>query len=125
MLLRLVSGRPISKATCAFLSWACQRLWEAGKRVLVLIWDNASWHVSQTVQAWVKEHNRGVKSAGAGLRLLLCALPKRSPWLNRIEGKWTQGKRALVEPQRVLSPEELSRRICCHYGCEHLEPLQQ
>lgn len=125
MLLRFVSGRPVSQVTCDFLSWACERLEEQGKRVLVLIWDNASWHISRAVKQWVRKHNRQVKKSGVGLRLLLCPLPSKSPWLNRIEPKWLQGKRATAEPERVLSPEELAQRICRYYGCQHLEPLQQ
>jgi transposase len=125
MLLRFVAGRPLSAVTIAFLSWACERLWEQGKRVLVLVWDNASWHLSREVRAWVKRHNRQVKTTGSGVRLLVCPLPSRSPWLNRIEPKWVQGKRALVEPQRVLSLEELAQRLCRYYGCQQLEPLSQ
>lgn len=125
MLLRFVAGRPISAVTGAFLAWTCERLWEQGKRVLVLVWDNASWHVSRDVKRWIKTHNRQAKTTRSGVRLLVCALPSRSPWLNRIEPKWVQGKRAVVEPQRVLSLEELAQRLCRYYGCEQWEPLSQ
>lgn len=125
MWLRFVDGRPYSHVTCDFLAWACERLWGQGKRVMVLVWDNASWHVSREVRAWVKQHNRQVKTTGMGVRLLVCPLPSRSPWLNRIEPKWVQGKRAIVEPQRVLSLEELAQRLCRYYGCEQLQPLSQ
>ncbi len=43
----------------------------------------------------------------------------------RVQPKWAQGKRALVEPERVLSLEELAQRLCRYYGCERLEPLAQ
>ena len=102
MLVRSVSGRPLRQATCEFLFCVCKRLWEQGERVLLLVWDNASWHISQKVKGWVKEHNRQVKKMGVGLRLLVCPLPKRSPWLNRIEGKWVQGKRAGRAGARAL-----------------------
>ena len=124
MLLRFVAGRPLSCLSCRFLSWICQRLAARGKKVLVLIWDNASWHISREVRQWLQEHRRKVRSEG-GLRLLVCRLPKKSPWLNRIEPKWAHGKRAVVEPERVLSPSELEQRLCAYYGCEHLEHLQQ
>ena len=123
MLLRFVAGRPLSAVTCDFLAWTCERLCRQGKRVLVLVWDNASWHVSQHVHRWIKRHNRQVKTSGSGVRLLVCPLPSRSPWLNPIEPKWVQGKRAVVEPQRVLSLEELAQRLCGYYGCEQGEPL--
>jgi hypothetical protein len=125
MLVRFVAGRPLSTVTCDFLAWTCERLGEQGKRALVLVWDNASWHVSREVKRWIKTHNRQVKSRGVGVRLLVCPLPSRSPWLNRIEPKWVQGKRAIVEPQRVLSPDELAQRLCRYYGCEQWEPLSQ
>src|SRR5438876_4469098 len=49
MLLRFVDGRPVSHVSTAYLEWVCERLAEEGKRVLVLIWDNASWHISREV----------------------------------------------------------------------------
>ena len=125
MWLRFMDGRPVGGLTCAFLAWTCERLWEQDKRVLVLVWDNASWHLSREVRAWGQQHNRQVKTTGLGVRLLVCSLPSRSPWLNRIEPKWVQGTRAIVEPHRVLSLEELAQRLCRYYGCEHLEPLAQ
>jgi hypothetical protein len=43
---RFVDGRPVSSITTRFLSWCAEKLEEVGKKVLLLIWDNASWHVS-------------------------------------------------------------------------------
>ena len=43
--LRFVDGRPVSAITTRFLSWCSEKLEAAGKKVLVLVWDNASWHV--------------------------------------------------------------------------------
>jgi hypothetical protein len=54
MMLRFVQGRPVSQVTEDFLAWACQRLGAEGKTALLLIWDNAAWHVSKRVRAWVK-----------------------------------------------------------------------
>ena len=45
--LRFVDGRPISSITTQFLEWSLEKLEEIGKKVVVLIWDNASWHVSR------------------------------------------------------------------------------
>jgi transposase len=123
MLLRFVEGRPVSAVTRAFLAWAAGRLGAEGVRVLVLIWDNAPWHVSREVRAWIKGHNRWIKAAGTGCRLLVCRLPSRSPWLNPIEPKWAHAKRAVAEPARKLSGAELKRRLCDHYRCENMQPL--
>ena len=124
MLLRFVDGRPVSAVTRAFLAWAAERLAADGVRVLALIWDNASWHISREVRAWIKAHNRRVKAAG-GCRLLVCRLPSKSPWLNPIEPKWVHGKRAVVEPERKLTGAELKQRLCDHYRCPLLQPLAQ
>ena len=79
MLLRFVAGRPVSAMTCAFLAWATERLAAEGIRVLALIWDNAPWHVSREVRIWIRDHNRQVKAAGAGCRLLVCRVAEQKP----------------------------------------------
>jgi DDE superfamily endonuclease len=124
MLLRFVEGRPVSQVTCDYLAWVTQKLAAEGKKALLLVWDNASWHISKIVQGWLQAHNRHVKRVG-GVRIVECALPVKSPWLNRIEPKWVHGKRAIAEPERTLSASELMERICAYYGCEHQEPLAQ
>jgi len=108
----------------AFLSWLLSRLASEGKEALLMIWDNASWHISKEVRAWVRAHNRRVKQEG-GCRLLVCRLPSKSPWLNNIEPKWVHGKRAVVEPERTLLADELKGRLCDYYACELLEPIPQ
>jgi hypothetical protein len=121
--LRFVEGRPVSAATTLFLDWCCERLAAAGKRALLLVWDNASWHLSRQVRTWVREHNRQVKQTGNGVHIVGCALPVKSPWLNPIEPKWVHGKRAVVEPARLLTASELEARICAYYGCEPVAHL--
>lgn len=124
MLLRFVRGRPVSQVTEDFLGWLCQRLAGEGKTALLLIWDNASWHISQRVRAWIKEHNRQVKRAG-GVRLLAGRLPSKSPWLNASEPKWVHGKKAIAEPDRLLSAQEIKDRVFAYYHCDSEEPLEQ
>jgi DDE superfamily endonuclease len=121
--LRFVDGRPVSGITTRFLSWCCQKLQAAGKRVWVLIWDNASWHISHEVRQWIDEHNRAVKSRGEGLRIISCLLPKKSPWLNPIESKWVHGKRRVVEADGLLGTYELAERVCAAFDCSHYEHL--
>ena len=119
--LRFVDGRPVSAITTQFLGWSCQRLQERGKKALLLIWDNASWHKSREVRDWVAAHNRKVKNSGseAGVRIVPCLLPTKSPWLNPIEPKWIHGKRKVVEPERLLGAYELADRVCGAFGCTH------
>jgi hypothetical protein len=124
MMLRFVRGRPVSQVTEDFLAWACGRLAKEGKRALLLVWDNASWHVSGRVRSWIRAHNRRVKAEG-GARIVSCPLPVKAPWLNRIEPKWAHGKRAIVEPERRLTATEVAERVCDYYGSEKLDYLTQ
>ncbi len=117
--LRFVDGRPVSALTAEFLTWCCAKLEAAGKTALLLVWDNASWHISQAVRDWVRAHNRQVKQDGHGVRLLVCQLPIKSPWLNPIEPKWVHSKRRIVEPARLLSATELIERVCAAFDCPH------
>jgi hypothetical protein len=124
MLLRFVDGRPVSQVTTAYLAWVCARLAAEGKKALLLVWDNASWHISKLVRSWIREHNRRAKQEG-GVRIVVCQLPSKSPWLNPIEPRWVHGKRAIVEPERLLSGPEVEARACEYYGCEQVEHLRQ
>jgi DDE superfamily endonuclease len=121
--LRFVDGRPVSSITTQFLSWCCEEFEEMGKKVLLLIWDNASWHLSKEVRRWLGKHNRRVKDSGEGVRIVSCLLPKQSPWLNAIEPKWVHAKRKVVEPDGLLGAYELADRVCGVFGCPHHEHL--
>ncbi len=123
MWLRLVEGRPVSAVTIDFLTWCAAQAVLLGKRAVLLIWDNASWHESQIVRRWLREHNRQVKQTGQGVRLLTCFLPVKSPWLNPIEPKWLHGKRRVAEPDRLLTAAELAARVCATYDCPHYPHL--
>jgi hypothetical protein len=122
MHLRFVDGRPMSDVTCRFLAWLADSFTQKGKRALFLIWDNATWHNSQTVRCWLKAHNRLAKQNGA-CRLIICRLPSKSPWLNPIEPKWLHGKRAILEPVRTLTLTALIQRVCDYYRCERLDSI--
>ncbi len=115
--LRFVAGRPVSARTVEFLAWCCAKLAAAGKEALLLVWDKASWHVSQAVRQWMRAHNRQVKATGRGVRLIACYLPLKCPWLNPIEPKWAHGKRRVVEPARLLTAAELRTRVCAAFDC--------
>ena len=114
--LRFVEGQPVSVATKAFLEWSCEKIEELGKKTLLLIWDNASWHKSQEVEQWLGEHNQQVKKDRQGVRIVSCLLPKKSPWLNPIEPHWVHGKRQIVEPDKLLSPQEVVSRVYGYFG---------
>ncbi len=119
MWLRFVDGRPVSAVTIASLDWCCRKLQADGMEALLLIWDNAPWHVSHLVRDWIRDHNRQVKQQGQGVRIIADYLPVKSPWLNAIEATWVHGKRRVVEADGLLSINELADRDCAAYGCPH------
>jgi hypothetical protein len=114
--LRFVDGRPVSSITTRFLQSCSERL---------LIWDNASWHISKEVRGWITAHNRKVKKSGseAAVRIISCLLPKKSPWLNPMEPRWVHGKRRVMEPDGLLGAHELAERVCSAFDCPHYEHL--
>ena len=85
--------------------------------------------MSKQVKTWLREHNQTVLQKAStdtpGVRIIPCWLPTKSPWLNRIEPKWAHGKRAIVEPARLLTARELRQRVCDYFGCEQAELLTQ
>ncbi len=117
--LRFVDGRPVSGITTQYLAWCCEQLARAHKKALIMIWDNASWHISHEVRDWIRNHNRGVRREGRGVRIVPCLLPVKSPWLNPIEPHWAHGKRDIVEPARLLTAQELVKRVCARFRCTH------
>jgi transposase len=121
--LRFVEERPISAITTRYLAWCCEKLDKLGKKALLMVWDNASWHISKEVRAWLRKHNREVRRTGRGVRIVPCYLPSKSPWRNRIEPHWAHGKRNVVEPAGLLTAQELADRVCAYFGCDHQSHL--
>lgn len=87
------------------------------KKVVVLLWDNASWHKSQRLRQWIRTYNRAAKQTGEP-RLLTWLLPQQSPWLNPIEPRWIHAKQVVCEPDGELSSAELKRRLGIHFDTE-------
>jgi len=129
IMLRFVDGRAVSHVTTAYLEWVCEGLAAEGKSVLVLVWDNARWHTSKEVVDWIRLHNRLMlaqqRAGKAGVRIIPCWLPVKSPWLNPIEPRWMHGKRNIVEPTRTLTSQELADRICTYFDSQHFDHLKQ
>jgi hypothetical protein len=120
---RFVEKRPISALSEAFVHGICPQLLARDKRVVVVIGDNASWHIRKRVRSWIRHHHRLVKLRGRGVRIILCLLPIKSPWLNPIAPKWVHGKRAIVEPAALLTAAQIRQRVCAYYRCEELPLL--
>ena len=112
--LSFTSGQPNSADTLAFLPELLTLARREHKKVVVVIWDNASWHTSKAVRTWIHAHNRQAKRDD-DVRLLTYLLPKQSPWLNPIEPRWIHAKRKVCEPRLPLTPFELKRRVAAHF----------
>jgi len=113
--LRFVDGRPVSGLTTQFLTWSAAQAAARGLTTLVWVWDNASWHLSRTVRAALRAHNRAAHRS-SGVKIIPCWLPTKSPWLNPIEPTWAHGKRRVVEPARLLTAAELEARVYAALG---------
>jgi transposase len=120
---RFVEGRPLADVTIQFLDWLCLSMAKEGKRVLIVIWDDASWHTADAVSSWVREHNQH-SSQGSKVKVVICELPVASPWLNNIEPCYEHAKKVILEPDRKLTVQETVSRVCDHFGCEMLPYLK-
>jgi len=110
-------GQPNSEQMWVFIMGWLAIAKQEGKRVLVVIWDNASWHKSARIWQWIRAYNREAKRLGEP-RLLTHLLPTKSPWLNPIEPHWLHAKRATCEPDGDLPAEELRRRLAAYFQTE-------
>jgi len=119
VLLRFADGRPVGALTTQFLAWCGEQLAARGTTALLLVWDNAAWHISKAARAWLRDHNRRVKTTGVGVRIIACRLPVKSPWLNPIEPKWVHGKRRACSPDRTLTARETAERACAALNCTY------
>jgi len=121
--LRFVDGRPVSGVTARFVDRCCARSAAAGKTALLLVWGNASWHLSGEVRGWIADHNRQVEADGAGGRIVARRLPTQSPWLNPLEPKGVHGNKRVVEPARLPPAAELEDRVYRALGADHADHL--
>lgn len=110
----LAGGQPNSGKTLAMLQALLEEARSKAKKVLVVLWDRATWHKSKQVRRWVGQHNRRAKQQG-DVRLLTCLLPTKSPWLNAMEPIWLHAKRQVVEPDGELTVKVLKERLCAHF----------
>ena len=109
-------GQPNSEKTILMLIALLTVAQTRAKRVLVVIWDRATWHKSKLLKSWVHQHNRQAKRQPDGVRLLLCLLPSKSPWLNPMEPIWLHVKGKVVEPDGELSVKVLKERLCAIFN---------
>lgn len=115
--LYFAAGQPNSEMMWLFIIALLALARQEMKQVVVLLWDNATWHKSARLRQWIHTYNQAAKRAGEP-RLLTWLLPQQSPWLNPIEPRWLHAKRAVCEPDGELSATELKRRLGVHFATE-------
>ena len=121
MHLAFCPGQPNSDYTLLFLPQLLDVARTEDKRLLIVVWDHASWHKSKKVRRWIRTHNQQAKHTD-DVRLLVWLLPKKSPWLNPIEPRWLHGKRAVLEPgPDDLSAHVLRERLCAYYDTQPID----
>lgn len=119
VLLYFSTGQPNSLQLWLFIIGLLAVARAEEKRVVVIIWDNASWHKSAALRGWIRAYNQAAKETGEP-RLLTHLLPVKSPWLNPIEPRWLHAKRGVCQPEGQLTPPELRRRLCIHFDTQPL-----
>jgi transposase len=119
VLLYFSDGQPTSLQMWLFIIGLLAVARAEGKQVLVIIWDNATWHKSRDLRIWIRAYNRAAKAFGQP-RLLTHLLPVKSPWLNPIEPRWVHAKRAVCEPSITLTAAQLRQRLCAHFDTKSL-----
>jgi len=123
VLVRFVDGRPQGDFTVQFLAWLSEELQNEGKRRLIIVWDDASWHACAEVLTWLKDHNRRARER-QDVEIIHFELPTKSPWLNNIEPCWEHARKAITEPDRTLNVQETRERVCEHFGRRLLPDLR-
>lgn len=107
-------GQPNTDNTIRMLERLLSVARREEKRVLVVIWDRASWHKSKKLKQWSYMYNQVAKQNG-DVRLLTCLLPIKSPWLNPMEPHWLHAKRKVAEFDCDLSVKVLKERLCADF----------
>ncbi len=59
------------------------------------------------------------------IRFNHCFLRMNPPRLDGIEPHWVHGKRAIVEPARLLTAHEVESRVCDYFGSALVDHLAQ
>lgn len=95
--------------TWQHLTGTIRRYATHGHRFLVIVWDNAPWHLARRLHRLLARYNRHAKRHGR-MRVLLFALPIKAPWLMPLEAVFGQTKRA-VGPRERKSMPALQRAV--------------
>jgi hypothetical protein len=86
-----------------------------GHRVLVLVWDQASWHVAKDLWRWFRNHNRRVDRQGHGTKIVPMCTPVHAFWLNPVEPLIGDAKRRVLPCRQFASQTEQQAALDRHW----------
>jgi hypothetical protein len=86
-----------------------------GHRVMLLIWDNASWHVARDLKGWFQAHNRQVDRQRFGTKIVPVCTPVHAFWLNRCEPLFGHAKGRVLPCRQFASPTEQQTALDRHW----------
>ena len=116
----LCDRRPVSAITTQFLEWCCQRLLKQGKTTWLLIWDNASLHVSQDrahldPRAQLSRSSRRAKACA----FCLSFCPPKVPGSIPSSPSGSMPSATSSNPTGCSLLSQLAERVCAHFGCSY------
>lgn len=102
--------------TIEYLVMRSEQCRQQGLKRLYIVWDNASFHISKKLKAWLKEHNKSVRTKG-GTLIHFVGLPSKSPWLNPIEAvfRWLKRRVLLCRIHETLDILMQTVAACIQY----------
>jgi hypothetical protein len=101
--------------TCVFLHERLAWHERLGHDTLVVVWDQASWHTSRALMAWVRSHNQRVQRLGTGVKLVPVCLPVHAFWLNPVEAHIGHAKGRVLPCRQFAVPLEQQRALDRHW----------
>ena len=96
----------------------------AGRKYLVVVWDNASWHKAAHVARWLEVHN-AVAGPKRRPKLFVFYLPTYSPWLNPVEAIFNQTKRRVLFGRNLEDPARRRQTLDNHFTQRNARLLPQ
>ena len=94
-----------------------QQFQAEGKRVLVVLWDNASWHTAQALRQWYHRYYQQAKHEGLDSSVPGPAT-ESEPCLNAIEAVFGQANRHNFGNRSVHPPSRLKQKTERYYRRE-------
>jgi hypothetical protein len=101
--------------TAIFVAERLRQHEQRGHTHLILVWDQASWHVARDLMSWVRHHNRQVERQGHGCKLVPVTIPVHAFWLNPVEAFIGHAKGRVLPCRQFGSEEQQKAALDRHW----------